>query len=133
MHSTETERKSKCISNITVHINIHKRQVYLRKKLFSISPRAPPPNYSNPLITVILSDFQPPDYSHPPLFIRYSRVPTVLQTVTVLVKTAPLASLKMRYIFSLYAWSIAFLDWIFYHTPWSNPLQQFAIPEDNEL
>ena len=51
MHSTETELKSKCISNITVHINICKRRVYLRKRLFSISPR--PPRL-----------FQPPDYCY---------------------------------------------------------------------
>ena len=73
MHSTETELKSKCISNITVHINIYKRRVYLRKRLFSISPR--PPRLFHRPITVILNHFQPPpDYSHPP-FIRYSRVP----------------------------------------------------------
>ena len=68
MHSTETELKSKCISNITVHINIYKRRVYLRKRLFSISPR-PPTDYSNPPDYCYIEPFPappPPDYSHPP-------------------------------------------------------------------
>ena len=76
MHSTETELKSKCISNITVHINIYKRHVCLRKRLFSISPRPPPPDYSNPPDYCYIEPFPtpPPRLFSPPPFIRYSRV-----------------------------------------------------------
>ena len=58
VHSTEPELKKKCTSNITVHINIYKIRIYVRQRLFSISPR--PPDYSNPPIIVILKYFQPP-------------------------------------------------------------------------
>ena len=44
MHSTEPEFVGRCIiSNITVHINISKIHVSLRKRLFSNSPSTPPP------------------------------------------------------------------------------------------
>ena len=43
VHSTEPELVGRCIRNITVHINVEAICVYLRKRLFSISPTTPPP------------------------------------------------------------------------------------------
>ena len=66
MHSTEPEFISNCISNITVHMNIQKIRVYLRKRLFSISPSTPPPIIPTPPIIAISNHFQPPRLFPPP-------------------------------------------------------------------
>ena len=84
VHSTEPEFESKCISNISVHIDIWQIRVYLRKGLFSVSPSTPPPRLFQPsrllLYRAISSS---PDYSHPPPRLFGTREYSLKQKVNV--------------------------------------------------